>query len=83
MAAGVGKVRSMRYAIIIERTRTGYSAYPPDIPGVGVAGRTLEEVQRLAQEAIEFHLEALRAHGEPIPEPTTQTSYVDVVEVRP
>lgn len=81
MASGLRKESVVRYTLIIERTKTGYSAYPPDIPGVGVAGRTLEEVQRLAQEAIAFHLEALRARGEPIPEPTTRTSYVDVVDV--
>jgi predicted RNase H-like HicB family nuclease len=81
MATGLGKETIVRYALIIERTSTGYSAYPPDLPGVGVAGRTIEEIHRLAQEAIEFHLEALRAHGDPIPEPTTRASYVDVVEV--
>jgi predicted RNase H-like HicB family nuclease len=68
----------MRYAIVIEKTATGYSAYPPDLPGVGVAGDTLEETVRLAREAIEFHIEGLRLDGEPVPEPTTRIEYVDV-----
>jgi predicted RNase H-like HicB family nuclease len=68
----------MRYAVVISRTDTGYSAYPPDLPGVGVAGATLDEVRQLIEEAIEFHIEGLRLHGEPVPEPTTEAYTVDV-----
>jgi predicted RNase H-like HicB family nuclease len=39
---------------------------------------TVEEVEREIREAIEFHLEGLRDAGEPIPEPTSQTAYVEV-----
>ena len=35
----------MRYAIVIEQTDTGYSAYAPDLPGLGVAGFSIEEVR--------------------------------------
>lgn len=68
----------MRYAVVVSRTDTGYSAYPPDLPGVGVAGRTLDEVLTLVEEAIVFHLEGLRRHDEPVPEPTTETYTVEV-----
>jgi predicted RNase H-like HicB family nuclease len=68
----------MRYAVVISQTDTGYSAYPPDLPGVGVAGATLDEVRQLIEEAIEFHIEGLRLHGEPVPEPTTEAYTVDV-----
>jgi predicted RNase H-like HicB family nuclease len=67
----------MRYAVVIEKTATGYSAYPPDLPGVGAAGQTIEEVARLIREAIELHLEGMRAEGLPIPEPS-QVEYVEV-----
>ncbi len=67
----------MRYAVVIEKTATGYSAYPPDLPGVGAAGETIEEVARLIREAIELHLEGMRAEGLPIPEPS-QVEYVEV-----
>jgi predicted RNase H-like HicB family nuclease len=67
-----------RYAVVIEKTSTGYGAYAPDLPGCVAAGDTIEETERLMREAIEFHLEGMRAHGDPIPEPTTVAQYVEV-----
>ena len=32
---------------------------------------TLEDTRALIAEAIEFHIEGMRLHGEPVPEPTT------------
>ena len=58
------------YAVIIERSRTGFGAYAPELPGVGVVGGTIEEVEQLIREAIVLHLESLRAHGDPIPPPS-------------
>jgi predicted RNase H-like HicB family nuclease len=36
------------------------------LPGLGAAGKTLDEVKELTGEAVEFHLEGMRAHGDPI-----------------
>lgn len=66
------------YAVVFEKTETGWSAYAPDLPGLGVAGATLEETEQLMREGIEFHIEGLRADGEPIPEPTTRVSEIPV-----
>lgn len=60
------------FAVIFEKTATGWSAYVPDLPGLGVAGTTFEETKQLIREGIEFHIEGLRADGEPIPEPKTR-----------
>ena len=60
-------------------TATGYSAYVPDLPGCVAAGTTLQETEQLIREALELHLEAMRADGDPIPEPTTVVSTVTVV----
>lgn len=49
----------MNYEIKIEKTANGYSAYVPDLPGCVAAAETLEETQRLIEEAIVFHLEGL------------------------
>ncbi len=68
----------MKYAVIFEKSTTGYAAYVPDLPGLGVAGATIDEVKQLVREAIDFHLEGMRLHGEPIPEPSTVTEYVTV-----
>lgn len=67
----------MRYAVIIEKAEHNYGAYVPDLPGCAVTGDTLDEVKRLIQEAIEFHIEGLKEAGFPIPEPTTQSEYVE------
>ena len=68
----------MRYAVVIEAGETGFGAYVPDLPGCVAAGDTREEVVRLIQEAIEFHIEGLKQDGEPIPEPTSSIEFIDV-----
>ena len=66
------------YLIVYEKSRDGWGAYAPDLPGLGVAAETLEETKQLIREAIEFHLEGMRQHGEAIPVPSTQTEYITV-----
>ena len=68
----------MCYAVVIEKGQSNYSAYVPDLPGCVAVGDTIEETQREIQEAIEFHLEGLRADGLPVPEPTSRVQYVEV-----
>jgi len=69
----------MQYAIIIEKVPgSNYSAYVPDLPGCVATGDSLEEVKRLMEEGIAFHLEGMREDGLPIPEPTTAVAYADV-----
>jgi predicted RNase H-like HicB family nuclease len=63
---------------VIEEAPGNYSAYVPDLPGCVATGATVEETQREIRDAIKFHLEWLRDAGEPIPEPTSQTAYVEV-----
>jgi predicted RNase H-like HicB family nuclease len=62
------------YLVVIEHEGDSWGAYCPDLPGVGVAGRTREEVERLVREAIALHLDGLRKAGEPIPPPTAVDS---------
>jgi predicted RNA binding protein YcfA (HicA-like mRNA interferase family)/predicted RNase H-like HicB family nuclease len=69
---------TLRYAILIEPTATGYSAHVPDLPGCIAAGETREETLQLIREAIEFHLEGMRLHGESIPQPTSTCEYVEI-----
>jgi predicted RNase H-like HicB family nuclease len=67
----------MKYLIIYEKTGTGYSAYAPDLPGCIAGGVTLEETAELMRDAILMHLEAMRADGGQIPEPTTRADYIE------
>ena len=67
----------MKYAVIIEKGPTSYGATVPDLPGCAAVGETLEEVETLIREAIDFHIEGLRADGDPVPPPTTICEYVE------
>jgi predicted RNase H-like HicB family nuclease len=69
----------MRYAVVIEKASNNYSAYVPDLPGCVATGATVAETEAQIREAIEFHLEGLREDGLPIPSPSSQVEYVDVV----
>jgi len=68
----------MKYTVVIEKTGNGYSACVPDLPGCVAAGDTCEETEELIREGIVYHLAMLRETGEPIPEPETTTSLVEV-----
>ena len=68
----------MEYLVIYEKSLDGWGAYVPDLSGLGVAGSSLEEVKKLVREAIDFHLEGMKLHGDPIPEPSALTEYVSV-----
>jgi predicted RNase H-like HicB family nuclease len=63
-------MRFYSFEIVIEKEADGegYSAYSPSLPGCFSNGRTLEEAKRNMREAIQQHVEALLAHGEPVPQ---------------
>ena len=71
-------MNQLRYAVIIERGESGgYGAYVPDLPGCIATSSTKESVEKLIAEAIGLHLESLREHGDPIPEPTSLVEYIE------
>jgi len=68
----------MKYAVIIEKGENGYGAYVPDLPGCIAAADTKEEVKKLIQEAIEFHIEGLKEDGLPVPKPASSIEFIEV-----
>jgi predicted RNase H-like HicB family nuclease len=64
--------------IVIEREGDHWGAYAPDLPGLGVAGSSRDEVEKLAAEAVAQHVELLRELREPVPEPRAEEAYVGV-----
>jgi len=66
------------YAVIFERTSTGWSAYAPDLPGVGVSGPTYEATEQLIRESMAFHTEGLLSDGEAVPQPTTRVARISI-----
>jgi len=67
-----------KYIVFFAQTAMGYSAHVPDLPGCIAAGATLEETRQLIREAIEFHIEGMRLHGEAIPLPTAHVEQVEI-----
>jgi antitoxin HicB len=56
------------YRILLRKEpEGGYTVTVPSLAGCVTYGATLEEARDMAQEAVELHLESLRAHGEDIP----------------
>ena len=47
----------MRYAIVIEKTSTGFSAYVPDLPGWISVGAARQELEQNIREAMELYLD--------------------------
>ena len=68
----------MRYTVVIEKGADSFGAYVPDLLGCVAVGETREEVVKLIQEAIAFHIEGLRIEGLPIPEAASSVAFVDV-----
>ena len=67
-----------QYAVVFEKTSTGWSAYAPDLPGLGITAASIEEAEQLMREGIEFHIEGLREDGLPIPAPATQVKQIAI-----
>jgi predicted RNase H-like HicB family nuclease len=67
------------FAIIIERGETGsFGAWSPDLPGCVAVAEDQDECLQLMREAIDFHLDGLRADGEPAPHTSTVAATVVV-----
>ena len=67
-----------RYLIVVEESKTGYSAYSPDLDGCIASGATKKEAEKRMREAIEFHLEGLKGEGIPPPRPHSFSAYLEV-----
>lgn len=61
----------MKYAVVIEKGRTNYAAYVPDLPVILVTGNTRRQTENRARKAIDLYLEQLRAMGRRAPRPKT------------
>ncbi len=60
------------YLVVLEPGETGWGAWVPDLPGVVAAADSEAEIRDLIAQAIQFHVEGLRADGEPVPSPASR-----------
>lgn len=56
-----------RYLVVFEKTDTGYSAFAPDLPGCVATGPDRTTTEQSIYEAIQFHIESLKAEKGYIP----------------
>lgn len=68
----------MKYLVIIEETKTGYSAFSPDLPGCIATGSAKEEVEKNMKDAIAFHIEGMDQEGLEVPQPHSFSTYLEV-----
>lgn len=62
-----------KYLVIYEKSKDGYSAYIPDLPGCTSAGADRIEIERNIIEAMTLHLEVMQMEGLPFPDPTSDS----------
>lgn len=56
-----------KHLVVYEKTKTGYSAYVPDLPGVIATGKTKTIVEKNIFGAIQFHIDGLKEERLRIP----------------
>lgn len=57
--------------LIHKDAESDYGVSFPDFPGVITAGIDLDEARRMAEEALNFHVEGMIEDGEALPEPSS------------
>jgi predicted RNase H-like HicB family nuclease len=63
-------MENLNYTVIYEQAEEGnWGAYVPDLPVCCGGAATREELEVLMREAIEIHIEDLKAQGLPVPPP--------------
>lgn len=62
-----------KYLVVYEKTKTGYSAYAPDLPGVIATGKTKSIVEKNIFGAIQFHLKGLKEENLRIPKASAES----------
>ena len=64
--------------MILERGKTSYGAWVPDLPGCVAVGETKDDALRLIREAIDRHISQMKKDGLSVPEPSSSTESVKV-----
>ena len=68
----------MRYAVVIKKAESNYSAYAPDLPGCIATGDTVQEVEAEIRQTVAFHISGLAEDGAQIPVDSSQVEYIDI-----
>jgi predicted RNase H-like HicB family nuclease len=65
-----------KYLVVIEKAKSNFSAFSPDVWGCIATGKTVEETVTQIKEALQLHLDALANDGEDIPKAKGITQHI-------
>jgi len=68
----------MEYLVVVEKGKSSYGAYVPDLPGCVAVAETRREVMKLIREGVALHIESLREAGEAVPPPSSKSEVIKV-----
>ena len=68
----------MEFLVVVEKGKSSYGAYVPDLPGCVAVGESRRQVLKLIREGIALHIQAMREAGEPLPVPTSKIEKVRI-----
>jgi predicted RNase H-like HicB family nuclease len=68
----------MKFLVVIEKGGSSWGAHVPDLPGCVAIGESRSEAIDLIRQAIDLHLEDLRARGQTPPDPSSEGEIVEV-----
>jgi predicted RNase H-like HicB family nuclease len=68
----------MEFLVVIEKGKTSYGAYVPDLPGCVAVGDSCRRVLKLIRDGISLHIRAMRKAGEPLPVPSSKCEIVKI-----
>ena len=63
-------MRKLTYLAVFEPTETGYSVFFPDVPGCITVGKTFEDANKQAEEALGLHIYGMEKDGDELPKVT-------------
>ena len=68
----------MKFLVVVEKSKTGFAAYSPDVLGCIATGRTRRTTERAMREAMAMHVDAMLEAGQPSPVPRTYAAWVEI-----
>ena len=68
----------MEFLVVVEKGKSSYGAYVPDLPGCVAVGASRREVLKLIREGIQLHIQALREAGERVLLPSSKSEIVRI-----
>ncbi len=67
-----------RYLVVVEKAKSNFAAYIPDVPGCVATGKTRAEVLERMRKAFAMHVAGLKEDGVPLPESVSSADYVGI-----